>query len=76
MGWKPGKSKGCEGGVEGSEEKELPAEEYPHGLRKKLTALKDFCICHNEYFLNIKQGDDLSSVPEIYLENLKTEGVI
>ena len=41
-------------------------------------AKKDFSINHNDYSLVIKEGDDLdlSSIPEIYHQNLKTEGVI
>jgi hypothetical protein len=44
--------------------------------RPGLVAKKDFTICHNSFFLAIKAGDDLSGVPSIFLENLKTEGVI
>lgn len=39
-------------------------------------ALKDFIIFHNEFRADIKTGDDLSKIPELYRENLKTEGVI
>ena len=41
-----------------------------------LIAKKDFEIHHNDYHRTIKAGDDLSDVPEIYLQNLKTEEVI
>ncbi len=45
-----------------------------------MTALKDFEIYHptseNVYQRKIKKGEDLSDVPAIYHENLKTEGVI
>lgn len=41
-----------------------------------LVAKRDFVICHNDYCRAIKEGDDLSDVPEMYLENLKTEGVL
>ncbi|BEV68537.1 hypothetical protein Bb109J_c1957 [Bdellovibrio bacteriovorus] len=44
--------------------------------RVKLVAVKPFIICHNDYFRLIKVGDDLSDVPEKYLQNLKTEKVI
>lgn len=43
---------------------------------EKLLAKKDFEIHHNEYHRMIKTGDDISDVPELYLENLKTEGVL
>jgi hypothetical protein len=39
-------------------------------------AQRDFVICHNDYFRQIKEGEDLSDVPALYLENLKTEGVL
>lgn len=51
-------------------------EEFIPGASKKLIAKKDFKIVHNDYVLDIKQGDDLSDVPEMYLANLKTEQVI
>lgn len=41
-----------------------------------MIAKKDFVITHNDYRREIKTGDDLSDVPPIYLENLKTEGVL
>jgi hypothetical protein len=41
-----------------------------------LVAKKDFEINHNEYHRVIKVGDDLSDVPDLYHENLRTEGVI
>jgi len=40
-------------------------------------ALKDWHICHPPHCnVRIKEGDDLSDVPEMYHENLKTEGVM
>lgn len=39
-------------------------------------AKKDFVICQNDYYKEIKAGDDISDVPEVYHENLKTEQVI
>lgn len=39
-------------------------------------AKKDFEINHNDFHLVIKEGDSLADIPEIYLENLKTEGVL
>lgn len=41
-----------------------------------LVAKKDFVINHNEYQRKIKEGEDLSDVPEMYHPNLKTEQVI
>jgi hypothetical protein len=46
------------------------------GEPSRLVAKKAFVISHNEYFREIKAGDELSDVPEQYLTNLKTEGVI
>lgn len=43
---------------------------------KDLIAKKDFWIRHNEYERVIKKGDDLSDVPKLYHENLKTEGIL
>ncbi len=44
--------------------------------KKDLVALRDFVICWNEYYKEIKAGDDISDVPEMFYENLKTEKVI
>ena len=44
--------------------------------KPELIAKKDFVINHNEYHRTIKVGDDLSDVPELYHQNLKTEGVL
>lgn len=52
------------------ETQELPV------AKPELIAKKDFSIHHNEYHREIKKGDDLSDVPELYLDNLRTEGVI
>ena len=51
------------------EEKKKPKKE------KKLIALKDFVVCHNEHYYEIKEGEEVK-VPEMFLENLKTEKVI
>jgi hypothetical protein len=51
------------------------AEEKPQ-RRQKLIAKKDFTIHHNTYFREIKEGQNISDVPEIYHENLRTEEVI
>jgi len=40
------------------------------------TAKKDFIICRNDYYREIKEGDDLSDIPLMYYANLKTEKVI
>lgn len=52
----------------GSKESEEP--------KASLLAKKSFTICQNEYFREIKEGDDLSDIPETYLPNLLAEGVI
>lgn len=44
--------------------------------KPRLLARKAFVIRHNGYERVIFQGEDLSDVPEIYLDNLKTEKVI
>jgi len=49
------------------------SEVYSHA---KLIAKKDFVLSHNEFHLEIKVGDDLSQVPEMYHQNLKVEQVL
>ncbi len=45
--------------------------------KKKLIAKRDFPLnCPPHLVRDIKKGDDLSDIPEIYINNLKTEGVI
>lgn len=39
-------------------------------------AKKDFVICHNEYYREIKKGDDISDVPSKFKSNLKIEGIL
>lgn len=40
-------------------------------------ALKDFHIfCPPKHDIKIEKGDDISDVPEMFMPNLKTEGVI
>ncbi len=39
-------------------------------------AKKDFVINQNGFHLVIKKGDDVSKVPQAFLQNLKTEGVL
>lgn len=41
-----------------------------------MIAKRDFTISHNEYLRKIKAGEDVSDVPSVYHENLKTENVI
>lgn len=43
---------------------------------EKLIAKKDFEISHNDYSKKIKAGEDISDVPKMYHQNLKTENVI
>lgn len=43
---------------------------------KKLIAKKDFRIVQNDVDIVIKEGDELENIPEKFIENLKTEGVI
>lgn len=45
-------------------------------FKTPLIAKKDFKIVHNDYVREIKKGDDVSDVPEMYLNNLKIEGII
>lgn len=42
----------------------------------KLIAKKAFMICFNEYSRKIEAGEEIGDVPEIFHQNLKTEGVI
>lgn len=44
--------------------------------KQLLIAKKAFTIFQNAYFREIKVGDDLHDVPERFLANLKTEGVL
>lgn len=43
---------------------------------EKMIAKKDFEISHNSYNRKIKAGEDISDVPTLYHQNLKTEKVI
>lgn len=52
-----------------AERKEKPS-------KSEMTALKDFRILHNEHDIVIHKGDDLSGVPEKFVPNLITEGVL
>ena len=42
---------------------------------KKVKPLKDFVIKHNAYYFELKKGESIE-VPEIFIQNLKTEKVI
>ncbi len=44
--------------------------------KAELIAKKDFLIVCNKDRFDIKEGDDLSHIPELYIQNLKTEQVI
>ncbi len=61
-----------------SENKKAKAEKAPEEVKAKaaLVAKKDFEIHQNDYHLVIKAGDNISDVPEIYIPNLKSEGVL
>lgn len=60
-----------------SDQNETPeAESMEAPAKPQCLAKKDFVICQNEYFREIKAGDDLSDVPEKFSQNLKTEGVL
>ena len=50
------------------EKKENPKE-------REITPKKDFTICQGPVFIELKEGKT-AVVPSVYLENLKTEGVI
>lgn len=39
-------------------------------------AKRDFLIVQNEIRIEIRKGDDLAAIPERFVQNLKTEGVI
>lgn len=52
------------------------SEEVACESESMLIAKKAFIIRHNDYYREIKPGDDLSDIPELYHENLKTEGVL
>lgn len=56
-------------------EKKEDKEEVKPQSSKGRTAKKDFVIHCNDDHIEIKKGDPVN-VPEKYLQNLKTEGVI
>lgn len=39
-------------------------------------AKRAFIISHNGFYADIKKGDKLKDIPDIYFQNLKTEKVI
>jgi hypothetical protein len=47
----------------------------PKDYEKEITPKKDFHIVHNEYDIQLVEGVAVS-IPAIFLENMKTEGVI
>ena len=50
---------------------------FSRSARKENLALKDFHIClPPDISIKIKAGDDLSTVPEKFHQNLVTEGVM
>jgi len=51
-------------------------EETPKSKLAGKTAKKNFLIVRNDFRANIREGDDLSDIPDEYRDNLKTEGVI
>lgn len=57
-------------------EPEIPVNYVKTEFKPKLRAKKAFEIIHNGYMRKIAVGDDLTDVPEIFHQNLKTEGVI
>lgn len=59
-----------------SKSMEQEQEQNDKPFKSKLIAQKDFVIAHNDYYKAIKKGDDLSSVPEKFLVNLRTEKVL
>ena len=44
--------------------------------QQAMKAKKGFVILHNDFFREIKTGDDLSDLPEKFIQNMKTEGVL
>lgn len=51
-------------------------EEHKPYYQHMMLAKKDFVIHHNDYHREIKIGEDVSDVPTMFHQNLKTEGVI
>jgi hypothetical protein len=56
--------------------KKPSAEAKTADVSSSLVARKSFVICQNDYLRTIQPGDDLSDVPERFIPNLKTEGVL
>jgi hypothetical protein len=70
-------------GEEPEEEKPAdPEPKKPKKARKKKSKLagkkakRAFLIVRNDFRSDIREGDDLSDIPDEYYDNLKTEGVI
>lgn len=57
-------------------EEEYAQAEMAEEKKGQLIAKKEFEIMHNGYHRKIKVGEDISDVPAMYYENLKTEQVI
>lgn len=51
---------------------EKTLEEKPGKLAGKI-ALRDHVILQNEYYFEIKEGDDLTHIPDRFYQTLKTE---
>ena len=51
-------------------------EAQPAKAKQPLIAKRDHVVKQNEYFFDIKKGDDVSHIPPHFLEALKTENVI
>lgn len=52
------------------------ADQEMQSVSDALIAKKAFVICHNEYMRKIEAGEEIGDVPEIFHQNLKTEGVL
>lgn len=50
--------------------------EAPDKKAGDLIAKKDFVIHQNDFHREIKKGENLSDIPERYLQNLKVEGIL
>ena len=59
-----------------TEKRQRKSQDLDSDTAAPVRALKAFVIHHNEHHIEIKEGDDVSGVPAMFIKNLKTEGVI
>jgi hypothetical protein len=61
---------------DGQEQPRKVPRRKPRKPSQSFIAKKSFVICQNEYFRRIEVGENISDIPERYIPNLITEGVL